>query len=166
MPGLAARILELAMGGLRSTSRTRDASAWMLAKYFTRPDVTVAGALSNFLRWSKEVWSPDSGTEPSLNVSGIAFTRCGIFQAWSQMLKAVPRATLKPLWGDVVGLALSGPCGQGDADFGGSAALQKLRVKVACRAGLVALPPRLAPWRYERGQRSLLVNFAQVSDFV
>jgi hypothetical protein len=25
------------------------------------------------------------------------------------------------------------------------------------------LPPRLAPWRYERGQRSLLVNFAQAT---
>ena len=25
------------------------------------------------------------------------------------------------------------------------------------------LPPRLAPWRYERGARSLLVNFAQAT---
>merc|ERR1719183_1546554 len=79
------------------------------------------------------------------------------------MLKAVPRGVLNPLWGEVVALALSGPSGQGDKDFGTSAALQKLRVKVACRAGLIALPPRLAPWRYERGARSLLVNFAQTA---
>ncbi|CAE8622938.1 unnamed protein product, partial [Polarella glacialis] len=55
---LSDRILELGLQGLRSTSRTRDASAWMLAKFFTRPDVTSAGALQSFLTWTKEVWSP------------------------------------------------------------------------------------------------------------
>lgn len=36
----------------------------------------------------------------------------------------------------------------------------RLRVSVAYRCSLTALPPRLASWRYLRGQRSLLVNFA------
>lgn len=42
----------------------------------------------------------------------------------------------------------------------------RLRVAVACRAALVVLPVRLAPWRYARGQRSLLVNFARATGAV
>ena len=39
----------------------------------------------------------------------------------------------------------------------------RLRVSVAYRCSLTALPPRLASWRYLRGQRSLLVNFAMAT---
>ncbi|KAA0148977.1 hypothetical protein FNF29_06261 [Cafeteria roenbergensis] len=39
-----------------------------------------------------------------------------------------------------------------------SASLRRLLVKLSQRTGLVYLPPRVASWRYQRGQRSLLDN--------
>ncbi len=36
--------------------------------------------------------------------------------------------------------------------------LRKLSTKLATRIGLVCLKPRLAAWRYQRGQRSLMQN--------
>ncbi|CAE7039485.1 TFCD [Symbiodinium natans] len=100
---------------------------------------------------------------PGSSITSVAFVRTGALQAWNQMLKVAPRSVLSGLWREVLQLVLQGPCGNGDADFGSLSNLRKLRVAVACRAGLVALPPRLAPWRYERGARSLLVNFAEAT---
>eukprot|EP00928_Gymnodinium_smaydae_P017716 TRINITY_DN16776_c0_g2_i1.p1 TRINITY_DN16776_c0_g2~~TRINITY_DN16776_c0_g2_i1.p1 ORF type:complete len:1166 (+),score=141.52 TRINITY_DN16776_c0_g2_i1:1343-4840(+) len=159
---LATRILALGQEGLRSTSRTRDAAAWMLAKYFTRRDVTTTAGLQSFCSWTKDAWSSDAGGEHG-DASRSVFVRCGTLQAWSQILKAAPRTVLGPVWAPVLGLALQGPSQQGGSDFKGSSTLRRLRVKVACRAALAALPPRLASWRYERGARSLLVNFAQTT---
>ncbi|CAE8651989.1 unnamed protein product, partial [Polarella glacialis] len=97
------------------------------------------------------------------SIAGLAFVRTGALQAWNQTLKAAPRSVLQTIWKQVLELTLGGPSGKGAADFGSSSHLRKLRVAVSCRAGQVALPPRLAPWRYERGARSLLVNFAQAT---
>ena len=36
--------------------------------------------------------------------------------------------------------------------------VRKLAVKLVQRLGLVFLPPRIAPWRYQRGFRSLLAG--------
>eukprot|EP00931_Biecheleriopsis_adriatica_P103359 TRINITY_DN78205_c0_g1_i1.p1 TRINITY_DN78205_c0_g1~~TRINITY_DN78205_c0_g1_i1.p1 ORF type:complete len:1345 (-),score=315.69 TRINITY_DN78205_c0_g1_i1:44-4051(-) len=161
---LSDRILALGLQGLHSTSRTRDASAWMLAKFFTRPDVTAAGALQSFLSWTKSSWlAKEDGDGAISSITGLAFVRAGALQAWNQTLKVAPRSVLKTIWMQVLELTLRGPAGNGDEDFGRSSNLRKLRVAVSCRAGLVALPPRLAPWRYDRGARSLLVNFAQAT---
>mmetsp|Transcript_122454 Transcript_122454/g.357517 ORF Transcript_122454/g.357517 Transcript_122454/m.357517 type:complete len:1379 (+) Transcript_122454:75-4211(+) len=163
--GLSVRIHDLGLRGLRSASRNRDASAWMLAKYFMRPDVAAEGAMQTFLRWTKDLWSPGEGSVDGkpVSITALACVRSGSLQAWNQALKTAQRTVLKSVWVQVLELVLSGPTGAGDADFGTSSTLRKLRVAVACRAGLVALPPRLASWRYERGARSLLVNFSQAT---
>jgi len=153
--GLAARILELGLAGIQHTSRVRDASAWMLAKCFSRADISGSGSIQSFLRWTVDKWSPGETS----TFAGLAFTRCGALQAWNQTLKAAPRKLLQPVWLQVLEIMLQGPTGQGDTDFRLSTALRKLRCAVICRATLVALPPRLAAWRYERGARSLLLNF-------
>ncbi|CAK9094177.1 Tubulin-specific chaperone D (Beta-tubulin cofactor D) (Tubulin-folding cofactor D) [Durusdinium trenchii] len=155
---LSSRILTFGLKGLRSTSRTRDASAWMLAKFFGRPDVSSTGALQSFVAWTKELWAEETCT-------GAAFARSGALQAWNQTLKLAPRTVMSGLWSQVLRLVLDGPSGRQDDDFG-SSNLRKLRVAVACRAALVVLPVRLAPWRYARGQRSLLVNFARATGAV
>jgi len=41
---------------------------------------------------------------------------------------------------------------------GGTSILRKLLVKLFARVGCSYLPPRIAPWRYQRGRRSLLEN--------
>eukprot|EP00435_Cladocopium_sp_Y103_P066483 s61_g28.t1 len=153
---LSARIFALALQGLRSTSRTRDASAWMLAKFFGRPDVSGTGLLQSFVTWTRDAW-----VDQTKSVTAQVFVKSGALQAWNQTLKLAPRSVMSGLWTQVLRLVLDGPSGSSD-DFG-SSNLRKLRVAVACRAALVILPPRLAPWRYERGQRSLLVNFAQAT---
>ncbi|CAL1164866.1 unnamed protein product [Cladocopium goreaui] len=153
---LSDRIFSLALQGLRSTSRTRDASAWMLAKFFGRPDVSGTGLLQSFVTWTRDAW-----VDQTKSVTAQAFVKSGALQAWNQTLKLAPRSVMSGLWTQVLRLVLDGPSGSSD-DFG-SSNLRKLRVAVACRAALVILPPRLAPWRYERGQRSLLVNFAQAT---
>lgn len=159
--GLAARILELGQEGLKSASRTRDASAWMLAKFFMRHDVTNTGGLQSFTAWTSAVWA-DAATPDGTLPRG-ALARLGSFQAWSQILKAAPRAVLRPVSQQLLRLALQGPLGPGGADFKASSTLRKLRVKVAVRAAIVSLPPRLAPWRYQRGARSLIVNFEKAT---
>lgn len=157
--GLSTRIYELGLAGLRSTSRTRDASAWMLAKFFTRPDVTGAGSLQSFFQWTRDAWSENAEG----GIATLVFMRCGALQAWNQTLKSAPRSVLKAIWVELLELLIRGPAGQADQDFKASSAMRKLRVAAACRAGLVALPPRLASWRYERGARSLLVNFSEAT---
>ncbi|CAJ1420847.1 unnamed protein product [Effrenium voratum] len=151
---LQRRVQQLALANLRATSRVRDAAAWLLAKFQVRPDVQKV-ALRSFLDWTKEAWVAEEAP------TTLAFVRTGGLQGWNQTLKLAPRdAFAEGLWSQVLRLVLDGPAKGGASDFG-SSNLRKLRVSVACRAALLALPVRLAPWRYERGQRSLLVNFAQ-----
>eukprot|EP00913_Durusdinium_trenchii_P010668 g10008.t1 len=116
--------------------------------------------------------SIDSGHESNASLSSWAVKKAkkrqegfGALQAWNQTLKLAPRTVMSGLWSQVLRLVLDGPSGRQDDDFG-SSNLRKLRVAVACRAALVVLPVRLAPWRYARGQRSLLVNFARATGAV
>ena len=155
---LSTRIYNLALEGLKSTSRTRDASAWMLAKFFGRPDVSNTGLLQSFLAWTRNVWM-----DSTISITAQVFVKSGVLQAWNQTLKLAPRSVMSGLWTQVLRLVLDGPSGAADSDFGALSNLRKMRVSVACRAAMVILPPRLAPWRYERGARSLLVNFAQAT---
>lgn len=155
---LAVRILELGLDGLRDTGRIRDASAWMLGKLFTRPDVAFTGAVESFFQWTEEAWSaqpPQAG--------GTLIVQLGALQAWNQTFKVASRESLKPLWTKLMDLVLKGPAGQGEKDFASSSKLRKFRLAIACRAALVALPPRLASWRYDRGARSLMDNFASAT---
>jgi hypothetical protein len=126
--GLAQRIFELGTRGLHSPGRLRDASAWLLAKYFARPDVTAASTLQRLVSWTKARWQPHSDDAVSESTA-LGFAKCGAFQAWNQTLKAAPRGVLRNVWSEAVALALEGPAGNGDQDFEGSSALRKLRVR-------------------------------------
>eukprot|EP00439_Symbiodinium_sp_Y106_P072937 s815_g13.t1 len=68
---LSTRVFELALGGLRSTSRIRDASAWMLAKFFVRGDVSDSGFLQSFVTWTRQCWP----------VAGERFTQRALFNS-------------------------------------------------------------------------------------
>ncbi|CAK9078355.1 unnamed protein product [Durusdinium trenchii] len=146
------RILTFGLKGLRSTSRTRD--AWMLAKFFGRPDVSSTGprALQSFVAWTKELWAEETCT-------GAAFARSGALQAWNQTLKLAPRTVPEPkrhreegqvrekehggfgtvlvmsgLWSQVLRLVLDGPSGRQDDDFG-SSNLRKCRDREGGKEG-------------------------------
>lgn len=158
--GLSTRLLELGLLGLKETGRQRDAAAWMLAKYFARPDVAADGALTALMEWTKAQWE---ATEDSFEQALRGFSQCGALQAWNQTLKAAPRSVLANLREPLMRLALKGPSEGGAQGFAGSSLLRKLRVAVATRTALAGLPVTIAPWRYERGARSLLPGFAQDS---
>lgn len=163
---LADRILKLGREGLGSSSRVRDASAWMLAKFFSRPDVSNERVLKEFCEWTKQACCVDPAAEcfgnDSANspVAVSTFALCGALQAWSQTLKVAGRDAVSEFWADLVEIALQ------SGDLVKSSTTRKLKVKVAYRAALAALPPRVASWRYQRGARSLaLASLANNAPF-
>ena len=111
-----------------------------------------------------------------------AFLVTGILQTLSHIAKFGHRRALTSVLGDVfdrvvaITTASSRPGGGasssshssggigrssgGSVQLRSSPLLRKLLVKLASRTGLTYLPPRLQPWRYARGSRSLLLNLA------
>eukprot|EP00736_Rhodelphis_marinus_P002796 Rmarinus@m.297 len=134
---------------LSDSGKTRDAAGILLSRLLSRKDM--ASHLSEFVSWA-------SRQLKDLEVSDVPsdmFLVVGIFHSLACLFKVAQRDVLLkfvlPVYHPVIKLAAEQ---KSDMMF--------LAVKLAQRLGLTFLKPRVAPWRYHRGCRSLLDNLKGV----
>eukprot|EP00698_Gefionella_okellyi_P015427 TRINITY_DN4352_c0_g1_i1.p1 TRINITY_DN4352_c0_g1~~TRINITY_DN4352_c0_g1_i1.p1 ORF type:complete len:1198 (-),score=203.98 TRINITY_DN4352_c0_g1_i1:1530-5069(-) len=145
LPAIVERIISLCKTFLSDSGPTRDVAAEALARLLTRPDL-VRNALPDFLALAVRVMQ--GGGDPFMT-AGVLSTLVAICShgARADLLKSVNAIPLTLL----------------HATPSMSTTLRKLLIKLAQRFGLVFLAPRVAKWRYNRGQRSLVANLRQSS---
>lgn len=174
---LVGAICDQATEYLRDPGPTREAAAVCLASLLKRPDME-CGQLAVFLKWAEGVLgvrdpsagaemeergqrgSGGGGLEATLAAPGEAFLPLGVLQTLSVLLKAGHRQNLLAFLPSLLRCLAQGP----SSDLGSLTLSRKLKIKLLQRVALAYLPPRVASWRYRRGQRSLLDNLRSVQE--
>jgi hypothetical protein len=172
---LVGRIAAVCRFYLSDPGAVRDAGAICLAKLLSRPDMD-HGELQRFFTWATYTVQEKA----TASASSAAFALTGVLTALVEVAKHGHREVLSDHLGDVLQAVLvavhtvprdPSAANAAGALSGGTAAVnrltsstlvRKLIVKLASRTGLALLPPRVTPWRYQRGQRNLLTNLALV----
>ena len=182
-PSLVDRIIAVCKMYLRDSGPVRNAAALCLSKLLTRPDME-ARHLTEFLVWANSVVaasvpSSDVGDEMAgetksgghilstplkhgqRTLSGThqhqqIFLSTGALETLVLVFKHGHRQQMEgriPAVAECMELAT-----RATASGKASTLQRKLTMKLSQRVGLQYLPPRVAKWRYQRGQRSLLDN--------
>ncbi|XP_077980737.1 tubulin-specific chaperone D-like [Glandiceps talaboti] len=147
------RILNLAKSFLDVSDKSRDAAAYTLSKFMTRPDVKTQ-RLPDFLDWALTVMTKaDRATMPGM----IAMS--GILSTLALLFKHGKREDLESYAPVVLERLIA--CKLTDTV---NTVLRKLHIKLVQRLGLTFLKARIASWRYQRGSRSLLDNLKKTKD--
>ncbi|KAF9304160.1 hypothetical protein BGZ74_002247 [Mortierella antarctica] len=132
---------------LDCAGRDREGAALFLARLLTRKD-TCKTYLPEFVAWSKELMAKEPNVFHSLGIMG---TFCWIF-------KLGQREVLLPIAEDLEELLVYV---ESQDRFMSNSSIKKYIVKLSQRVGLCLLKPRVAAWRYQRGNRSLRTNLGQ-----
>lgn len=143
------RVLAVAKSYLTVGDKCRDAASVLVSKFVTRPDVKQK-RLGDFLDWSYTTISQAD----DLSLQGIV-TLDGALQSLAQLFKHGKRDDFLQ-YAPTVLQCLD----QRRVSDSTQATLRKLGVKLVQRLGLTFLKPRLAKWRYQRGNRSLAANLS------
>ena len=185
-PSLVDRIISVCKMYLRDSGPVRNAAALCLSKLLTRPDME-ARHLTEYLVWANSVVAAsvpnnDAGnalegetkaggsnsnatmsTPSKGNVSTTGahqhqqiFLSTGALETLVLVFKHGHRQQME---GRIPAVAECMELATRATTVGKASTLQrKLTMKLSQRVGLQYLPPRVAKWRYKRGQRSLLDN--------
>ncbi|KAI9142406.1 armadillo-type protein [Paraphysoderma sedebokerense] len=137
------QLMDVGKQYLTSTGKEREGAAILLARLLTRKD-TAESALISFISWAVDTVRENGNI---FMRTGILTTLCTIYEYGQRsfLLKMIERTL---------------PCLQllQDKSTANNALLRKLLVKLGQRLGMVYLKPKVASWRYQRGQRSLSHN--------
>ncbi|XP_044761611.1 tubulin-specific chaperone D [Coccinella septempunctata] len=139
------RVLELIKTYCVVSDKCRDAAALLAARFLSRSDVKSVH-LTSFLEWAKEL-----GSQDTYNI----FQKHGIFECIAIILKHGKRDDLLPYARDLLQWIISPKFRENTGSN-----VNKLVFKIIQRIGLIFLAPRLASWRYKRGNRSLATNLS------
>uniref|UniRef100_A0A6P7FPZ1 Tubulin-specific chaperone D n=1 Tax=Diabrotica virgifera virgifera TaxID=50390 RepID=A0A6P7FPZ1_DIAVI len=139
------RILNLIKTYAVVPDKCRDAAACLSHQFITRNDVKEKH-LSSFLEWAKAL---------SLSNDSNVFVIYGSLACVATILKHGKREDLLPYTRNLLQWVVN-------AEFKNKSGsnIQKLVYKIIQRIGLTFLPPRIATWRYKRGNRSLAANLS------
>jgi hypothetical protein len=149
-------LLKTAQLHLMDAGPVREAAAGCLAAWLSRPDLELL-ELPQFIQWCVAKLS-EYTSSTSRNSNASLFRVLGILQVLVTILKVSPMPREKlvvqmdPVWTCMLLL---------DDQTAGNLLLRKYLVKWWTRMSCAYLPPRIAPWRYQRGQRSLAENLEQ-----
>jgi hypothetical protein len=149
-------LLETAQRHLTDAGPVREAAAGCLAAWLSRPDLE-REELPQFIQWCVAELSAYTRSS-TRNSNASLFRVLAILQVLVTILKVSPMQRAKlvvqmdPVWECMLLL---------DDQTGGNLLLRKYLVKWWTRMSCAYLPPRIAPWRYQRGQRSLAENLEQ-----
>ncbi|KAF9191021.1 hypothetical protein BGZ51_007854 [Haplosporangium sp. Z 767] len=146
---LVDQMIDTAKTYLDCAGKDRDGSSLFLARLLTRKD-TCDIYLPEFVEWSKSIFSCEPNTFQAIGILG---TLCWIF-------KLGQREVLLPIADSVEDMLLFV---ESKDQFMSNSAIKKLIVKLSQRVGLCLLKPRVAAWRYQRGNRSLMSNLSPES---
>jgi hypothetical protein len=154
-------ILSTAQGHLMDSGPTREAAAACLAEFLIRRDLSSNHLYTFVTQWSREnivqLIQPSNEQTPSCSTS--TFLTMGVLQTLANIFKLAPERSdllgcLESLWEPLILLSQINSS---------NTTLRKLVVKLFARVGCAYLPPKVAPWRYQRGRRNLLDNLAAAS---
>uniref|UniRef100_A0A671Z033 Tubulin-specific chaperone D n=1 Tax=Sparus aurata TaxID=8175 RepID=A0A671Z033_SPAAU len=143
------RILAIAKSYLLVSDCSRDAASVLISKFMTRPDVKQKH-LGDFLDWNLTTISQTS--DQSMRDIMVLD---GALQSLAKLYKHGKRDDLLQ-YAPTILQCLE----QKQLSESSQAMLRKLCVKLIQRLGLTFLKPRLAAWRYQRGNRSLAANLS------
>ncbi|XP_069005084.1 tubulin-specific chaperone D [Embiotoca jacksoni] len=143
------RILAIAKSYLVVSDSPRDAASVLVSKFMTRPDVKQK-CLGEFLDWNLTTISQTN--DQSMRSIMVLD---GALQSLAKLFKHGKRDDLLQ-YAPTVLQCLE----QNHLSESSEAMLRKLNVKLIQRLGLNFLKPRLAAWRYQRGNRSLAENLS------
>lgn len=144
---LVDQMIERGKTYLQCAGKDRDGASLFLARLLTRKD-TCRVYLPEFVHWARDCLQSET---PNLIESiGIMGTLCWIF-------KLGQREVLLPIADQVEELLVGIEAREGLIS---NSAVKKYIVKLSQRVGLCLLKPRVAAWRYQRGNRSLVSNLA------
>jgi len=148
--GIISKLIEVGKSYLSDTGASRDASAVMLSKLFSRPDM-VASHVADFFTWANSVLK---GEAAELSSTTAVFRVTGVLSALAKIFKSTQRDFLL----DKVDLIYDTLVASSEWMNNKSGLTRKLYIKLIQRIGLTYLKPQLAPWRYQRGHRSLVAT--------
>ncbi|XP_037090362.1 tubulin-specific chaperone D-like [Pollicipes pollicipes] len=140
------RIMAVTRQFLGAIDKSRDAAALVASKFVTRPD-NVKRYLPRLVDWT--LTTCETASAPLCSLLGALGCLAAVF-------KHGKRADLLPMAPNVLRRLLASGRLQHN-----TTQVRKLTFKSVQRVGLTFLPARVASWRYDRGQRSLLVSFQQ-----
>ncbi|ORX81575.1 ARM repeat-containing protein [Basidiobolus meristosporus CBS 931.73] len=146
---LIEHLIQVAKGYLALCSKESDAAAVLLSRLLSRRDC-IAKQLPEFFQWAHD----------QLFASSNVFLIKGILLALSAILKQGNRESILPH------LSLITPCIHlldSKEGLKNNTLIRKLIYKLTQRIGLCCLKPRVANWRYQRGNRSLKQNLASTA---
>lgn len=189
-PSLVDRLISVCKMYLRDSGPSRNAAALCLSKLLTRPDME-ARHLSEFLIWANTVVTASVPTStaaaaaaaaaavaeeaaavaaPTIKSNDKAGIHQGIFLstgALETLVLIFKHGHRQQMEGRIPAVAECMSLAAQATTIGKSSTSQrKLTMKLSQRVGLQYLPPRVAKWRYQRGQRSLLDNLTQATSSV
>eukprot|EP01114_Cavostelium_apophysatum_P022917 TRINITY_DN8458_c0_g1_i1.p1 TRINITY_DN8458_c0_g1~~TRINITY_DN8458_c0_g1_i1.p1 ORF type:complete len:441 (+),score=70.98 TRINITY_DN8458_c0_g1_i1:34-1323(+) len=137
------RIVSLGKSYLRDSGKTREAAAILLSRALTRPDFGLK-QLPAFLAWCNEVITAEA--KDTFLITGVVNALAAIFMRGKrqELLDKIPM-----IYENLNKINSS------------SATHRKLYIKLIQRIGLTFMKPRIARWRYQRGNRSLLQSLGK-----
>ncbi|CAG8461477.1 14387_t:CDS:10 [Funneliformis mosseae] len=141
---LVDHMIDLSKFYLKATGKERDGAAVLLSRLLTRRDIAEA-YLKDYVQWAViEV----RNVKDVFTITGILTSLCAIYKL-GQRQTLLP--TLEQAW----------PCLfllEENETFSNNALVRKMLVKLAQRFGMCYLKPKVASWRYQRGNRTLKDN--------
>ncbi|KAJ3414764.1 hypothetical protein HDV05_006103 [Chytridiales sp. JEL 0842] len=151
--GLIQSIIDTAKNYLAFSGKEHEAAAILLTRLLTRRD-TINIHLKPFLDWCNEramECTKNDVTSSVYILRGILYALCALYKLGPRELLLPTLAMVLPICRDLLGVPWVKSNGL----------IRKLVIKLAQRIGLSSLKPKLAKWRYQRGNRSLAANLAK-----
>ncbi|XP_059170269.1 tubulin-specific chaperone D-like isoform X2 [Physella acuta] len=146
------RIMAICKNYLSVNDKSRDAAAYLMSKFLTRPDVK-QDLLPQCLDWMMQTLK----TADYNNVQGRS-QLCGVLSSLALLFQHGKREDLLQFAPTVLKVVL-----EADLEKCESCVIRKLLGKLIQRLGLTFLKFRVTAWRYNRGNRSLAANLGGVS---
>ncbi|KAF8938927.1 tubulin folding cofactor D C terminal-domain-containing protein [Dissophora ornata] len=141
---LVDQMMDSAKSYLDRAGKDRDASSLFIARLLTRKDTCIV-YLPEFVEWSKGIMSSNPNIFQAIGILG---TLCWVFKLGQREVLLPIAEGLEDLLVYIESRDL----------FMSNSQMKKLIVKLSQRLGLCLLKPRVAAWRYQRGNRSLASN--------
>ncbi|KAK3890720.1 hypothetical protein Pcinc_005355 [Petrolisthes cinctipes] len=147
-PTVIERIMTVIKTHLNSAQKSREMAAYLAARFLTRPDLCNQH-LPSFIDNCFEILDIESQTT---NITAI-YHKLGVLRSLGLIFKLGRRDELAGHADTVFGrLVASGVTSAPETP------IRKLAVKLLQRVGLIFLRPKVAAWRYQRGNRKLAIN--------